>query len=207
MITSNVLFAQVFCDMPNSSNCNGATSLMILNNQQYFQDIDFTFEKVSQYTSGINIYGATELKLDIRKNDTILGNCVWGLKMFVSNGGAPTPVDQWQPLSYYGLSGDEPLLSLIEVRVSNSCQTPNSNNVWMSFAANDGDFITLIDDVTGANPAGPLFGCGAGQTNMEGNYLQNPGEFRFRVDYRIKPMYEIKPGKYQLNIKFCLVEL
>ncbi len=202
-----MLLAQVFCDPPSSSNCNGNTSLMLLNNQQNFQDIDFTFDKIAQYTGGITINGATELKLDVRENDTIVGNCVWGLKMFVTNGGIPVPLDEWQSLVNYGLSGDEPLLSLIEVKVSNACQTPYNNNVWLRFSAIDGDFITIIDDLTGVNSSGPLFGCGLGQTNTEGNYLQNPGEFRFRIDYRIIPLYTLKPGKYQLNIKFCLVEL
>jgi hypothetical protein len=202
------MFAQATCDAPAAANCNGATSRLILNNDQNFQTIDFTFDRFSQYLSGVTYYGATELKLDIKKNDTTNVNpCVWGLKMYVSNGGFPVPNSEWETLASYGASGSSPVLSLIQVRVSNSCQTSPINNTWQNFAATDGDSFTIIDDFLGAQVAGGLFGCSGGVTNTEGNYLQNPGEYRFRIDYRIVPLYTYTPGKYELNLKFCLVEL
>jgi hypothetical protein len=63
----------------------------------------------------------------------------------------------------------------------------------------------LIDDGNFVNAAG-IGGCGGGQTNSVGSYLSSFGEFAFVIDYRVKPFYNYTPGKYELNIKFCISE-
>jgi hypothetical protein len=170
------------------------------------QQLDFIFDDIATYQSGLTYYGSTILRLTV--SDTAAGiagtDCQWKLKMFVTNGGAPVPPSEWVTLQNYGSGlGAKPPLSLIQVRVSNACATSPINGTWQTFAPANGDEIDIINDPSFINAAG---GCSGTEVNGEGSYLTSFGEFSFIIDYRIIPLFNYVPGKYEMNIKFCLRE-
>lgn len=197
--------SQAVCDALTAANCDPwPASELILQNQQNSQAIDFTFESLSAYTAGITYHGSTMLRLVVGEASP---SCVWKLKMHITNGGAPVPVNEWETLLTYGSgAGNTPELSLIQVRVTNACGSSLINGVWQTFVAADNAEITIIDDALGLVASGPPNGCSGSTTNGEGSYLVNPGEYMFSIDYRIIPGLDYSPGTYQMAIKFCLTE-
>lgn len=196
------MMAQAICDVLTSANCNGfPESQLLLQNMQNTQLLEFNFDEFSEYNAGITFYGSTLLRLKVV--DTISGSCVWKLKMHITNGGTPTILTEWETLVSYGSSGAKPQLDLIQVRVTNACFLSNAG--FQTFAAVDNADIVIIDNLI-PQAAGPAFGCSGGETNGPGSYLTNPGDYTFSIDYRIKPGFSRTPGKYELNIKFCLSE-
>jgi hypothetical protein len=195
---------QAKCDNLTRSNCDAfPLSSLLLQNLQNTQLIEFEFDNISEYQAGKTYYGSTLLRLKI--SDTTNNDCVWKLKMHVTNGGAPLPTQEWETLATYGSSGAKPQLDLIQVRVTNACSSSPLNGSWQTFAAVDNADITIIDNAF-SQAAGALYGCSGGETNGEGSYLTNPGEFSFNIDYRIIPGMTKTPGKYEMSIKFCLTE-
>lgn len=172
--------------------------------------VDFVFDSFIEYQGGIEKYASTILKLNVSDNAPF--TCQWKLKMIVSNNGWGVP-EEWNPLATYGAAGagQAPTLDMLEVRISNQCDTPvpGVNDTWRSFAIppGNGDEIIIVDDV-GVNPGG---GCGGTQVNGAGSYLDAPfgyGEYTFNIDYRIRPgvVSSWRPGYYNMSVKFCLTE-
>lgn len=128
--------------------------------------------------------------------------------MYISNGGGTTPPAEWEALTAYGAStGTVPTLDLIEVRVSNYCATPLRNGQWQTFTLSavpaTVPCIEIINDVLNFNLPG---NCNGVQTNTQGDYLQNYGEYSFTVDYRIRPSKGMAAGRYVCKIIYCLSE-
>jgi hypothetical protein len=191
------------CPISATSNCDGwPYSRIELQNQQSNQQLEFKFDQISSYTAGITYYGSTLMRATV--SDTSgSGTCNWKLNMIVTNGGGTTPSSEMETLINYGSgNGAKPPLSLIQVRVSNACGTPINNGVWQTFQPVDGDMLPIIDEPSFNIPAGT---CDE-NVNGAGSYLTNFGEFAFIIDYRIIPLFNYIPGKYQLNIKFCITE-
>jgi hypothetical protein len=206
LLTLPVIYlqAQAKCDDLTRSNCDAfPISRMLLQNQQNSQLIEFEFDKFSEYNSGITYYGSTLLRLIV--SDTTNNDCIWKLKMHITNGGFPQPASEWETISSYGNSGAKPQLDLIQVRITNACSSSPLNGSWQTFAAVDNADIIIIDNVV-PQAAGSPFACSGGFTNGEGSYLTNPGEFTFSIDYRIIPGLTKTPGRYERAIKFCITE-
>ena len=204
LLNLHTICGQAKCDDLTRSNCDAfPISRMLLQNQQNSQLIEYEFDKISEYQAGITFYGSTLLRLIV--SDTANNDCIWKLKMHITNGGAPLPTQEWETTATYGSSGAKPQLDLIQVRITNSCESSTIHGTWQTFAAVDNADITIIDNAFPI-PAGALYGCSTGQTNGEGSYLTNPGEFSFSIDYRIIPGLNKTPGKYEMAIKFCLTE-
>ena len=206
MLLLNILYiqGQAKCDDLTRGNCDAfPLSRLLLPNQQNAQLIEFEFDNISEYEAGKTYYGSTLLRLIV--SDTANNDCIWKLKMHITNGGAPLPTQEWETIATYGSSGAKPQLDLIQVRVTNSCQSSPLNGSWQTFAAVDNADITIIDNAF-PTPAGTLYGCSGGETDGEGSYLTNPGEFSFSIDYRIIPGLTKTPGKYEMAIKFCITE-
>lgn len=186
-------------------NCDGWPLSRIEMDQQAGGSLmEFVFDDLSDYNSGMTYYGTTILR--VTASDTANSDCNWQLKLIANNGGLPTPAGEWLQTASYGSSGAQPTIALMEVRVTNNCATSPLNGAWQTFPlAVNGDNIVLINDGI-VNLAGTGGGCGGGQTNSEGSYLTSYGEFSFVIDYRIRPFFNYTPGKYELNIKFCLTE-
>lgn len=196
------------CPTSSSANCDGwPLSKLDLDQQGGGSMLEFVFDKISEYESGMTYYGTSILR--VTASDTAnSGNCAWKLYMIANNGGAPAPLTEWNQLSAYGsLAGAQPTIALIEVRVTNSCATSQNNGTWQTFQlAQNGGVIEIIDDGSFPNLAG-IGGCGGnGEVNSAGSYLTSYGEFSFVIDYRIRPFFNYSPGKYELNIKFCIRE-
>jgi hypothetical protein len=195
------------CPSFTSSRCDGwPESRLDLDQQAGGSILDFVFDDLSEYNSGITYYGASILR--ITASDTAgNGDCAWKLRMIINNGGTPTPDAEWLQTSSYSTTGSQPTIALLEVRVTNNCATSPLNGTWQTFQlAENGGEIMLIDDGNFVNSAGSGGVCGSGQTNSVGSYLTSYGEFSFVVDYRIRPFFNYTPGKYELNIKFCISE-
>jgi hypothetical protein len=209
MVMINNAFGQLpaGCATGTSFRCDGwPLSRLDLDQQAGGSMLEFVFDDLSDYNSGMTYYGTTILR--VTASDTAAdGDCAWKLRMIVNNGGAPTPDGEWLQTASYGSSGSIPTIALMEVRVTNACATSPVNGSWQTFALpENGGEIVLIDDGSFVNAAGTGGACGGGQTNSAGSYLTSYGEFAFVVDYRIRPFFNYTPGKYELNIKFCISE-
>jgi len=210
----NKSFAQanitvVACDVPTTFNCdpNHANSAIIMDTQP---NKEFTFDNFTKYNGGITLNGSTILKLKVAASTSTLatGTCQWKLVMIVSNGGSPAPAAEFETLANYGSSSStpKPSLDLLQVRVSNGCNTSPISGVWKSFLPADGDFIEIINPAILQAP-GAGGNCSGGQTNGVGTYLgADYNEYSFTIDYRINPTFAYQPGRYEVFIKFCLVE-
>lgn len=208
LLSSNTAMGQLpaGCATSTSFRCDGwPLSRLDLDQQAGGSMLEFVFDDLSDYNSGVTYYGTTIVR--VTASDTSGSDCAWKLRMIVNNGGAPTPDGEWLQTSSYGSSGSQPTIALMEVRVTNACATSPVNGTWQTFQlAENGGEIVLIDDGSFVNAAGTGGSCGGGQTNSEGSYLTSYGEFAFVVDYRIRPFFNYTPGKYELNIKFCISE-
>ncbi|GIV29773.1 MAG: hypothetical protein KatS3mg028_0839 [Bacteroidia bacterium] len=196
-----VLMGQV-CMAPLTANCSDAvagTSRFYLNGKS---NIDFTFDEMNEYVRGITYSGATQLRLKVDEINP--GLCKWKLIMIIENNGY-LPNNEWEPLVYYGGSGTVPNLNLIEVSVWNGCGTALYNGVFRTFSNNiNNDTLSIIPDLVIRNLPGP---CDGTHINGPGSYLTDYNEFSFNIDYRITPGFALRPGSYQIRIRFCLVEI
>ena len=189
------------CVNPATSNCSDAitgTSEFIMSTPG---NIDFVFDDMREYITGITQSGKTQLRL--RVDESVVGSCQWRLIMYIDNN-AYIPNNEWEPLVTYSASGNNPELDLIEVKVYNGCGTPLNSGVFQVFANNvQYDLLEIIPNGPRILPAP----CDGSQVNGPGNYLTDYNEFSFTIDYRIIPGYFLRSGAYQIKIHFCLVEV
>ena len=172
------------------------------------QNLTFDFDSFSKINGGITQYGASIIKIKTVNNPA--STCNWTLKMYVSS---TPPLTTWDALTNYGAgSGLLPPLTLIQVRVTNGCSTPQNAGVWQTFSAAAGTPIPIIDNAT-LLAAGALGACSGGvlgnpaETNGAGSYLTNYTSFTFNVDYKIiLGGFTYRPGLYTLKIEYCLSE-
>ena len=124
--------------------------------------------------------------------------------MDVDNNGH-LPNNEWDPIAYYGSSGDSPELNLIQINVYNGCGTPLNSGTYQIFSGNvQYDILEIIPDLAVRNMPGS---CDGTNINGPGSYLADYNEYNFTIDYRIIPGYNLRPGAYQIKIDFCLVEV
>ncbi len=187
---------------PAASNCYDVTSAVMPSKfiMTTPANIDFVFDDAREYVHGITYGGRTMLRVEV--NQQSMG-CKWRLLMYVVNDpSGVTPVNQWETLVTYGGSGNIPNLNLIQVRVYNACGTPVNNGIWQTFANSNYAVIDIIPQDVLVQPGA----CNGSRVNAPGSYLTNFHEYYFVVDYRITPGYTHRPGAYQIQIVFCLVE-
>lgn len=191
------------CTNPLTSNCADAiagTSKFLMSTPG---NVDFEFSDMQKYVSGITHSGSTQLRLKI--DETVVGSCKWRLMMYITNNGY-LPTNDWEPLTYYGASGNAPQLNLIQVNVYNGCGTPLNSGTYQIFAGNiNYDILEIIPALP--NPRNLPGTCSDTQVNAPGSYLTDYNEYNFNIDYRILPGYSLRPGAYQIKINFCLVEV
>lgn len=196
-------YSQPPCTNPVTSNCSDAVSGSSRFYMSTSGNIDFAFTDMKKYISGITYSGATQLRLKIDEINP--GSCRWRLLMYVDNNNV-LPPNHWEVLNTYGSVGSIPELDLIQVKVYNGCGTPLNSGVYQIFAGNNQyDILEIIPPLPNTNPAGTC--DGSTPTNGPGSFLTHYNEYNFTVDYRIVPGFNHRPGTYQLNIRFCLVEI
>jgi hypothetical protein len=182
------------CGPPSNTNCAPYPKNQIV--MENSQSLDITYDNMTEYMSGQTFSGSTVLHLKVDSGNAA---CKWKLVMYIDNGGAPTAAANWQSLGTYGGSGAKPNISLLQVRVYNSCNTPMCES-WENFTTTS-QAIDIIKDPL-------LIPAGSCATNVNGlgSYLNHYNEYTFTIDYRIVPGFVNQPGTYMLTLKFCLVE-
>ena len=189
------------CQNPATSNCSDAiagTSQFIMSTPG---NVDFEFNDMQKYIAGITHSGSTQLRLKV--DEIIAGQCKWHLMMYITNNGY-LPANEWEPLTFYGSSGTAPLLTLIQVKVYNGCGTPVSDIYRVFSPGNENDILEIIPALP--DPINMPAPCDGTMVNGTGSYLTDYNEYNFTVDYRVIPGYSLRPGAYQITIKFCLKE-
>jgi hypothetical protein len=211
--------SQVSCEYdPAKTSCFAYPDSYILDIPDANATKEFIFDSFSKYKGGITISGSTILRLVVKDNPTDGGTCSWRLKVYVTNNGAPS--DEWETKTTYG-SGNgtqKPLINMLRVRIDNGCHTPQNAGVWQFFPDLDQDGEDVLDIINPpTTPRNNNIGsvdCGGAsgyQTNAVGSYLgPDYNEFTFIIDYKITPDVglgsDFIPGRYQVDLKFCLTE-
>ncbi|WP_297815095.1 hypothetical protein [uncultured Polaribacter sp.] len=190
------LYAQIHC----------ASVELILDEED---NNEFTFDDFSTYSSGYARTTVARLKVKVEDKIPSDGFCSWSLIMNVDNNGAP--LEEWEELTKYGLGlGNNPLLSIFEVKITNDCLTsPNYDN-FVPLDNSAHNIMKIIEDIMlNATPETsdivPAGSC-LDNVNGPGDYISNYNEFTFKIEVRINPGMIYNPGKYALNLNFRLEE-
>lgn len=155
--------------------------------------VDFTFDTFHKLTNGIFIPNAILLNVEATGTQ-------WDLYM----GAATSVAGAWDNVQYYGTSGNPaPPVSIVQCRVHNLSSTP-----LMSGFVPLQDIATSTMNIIG-NPlsADPTINCSDSNptgTNTAGSYTTDPNCYQFRVDLRITPGLNYRPGLYNLQIEFII---
>jgi hypothetical protein len=157
-------------------------------------NVDFTFNTIQKLTSGIVIPNAFSVNVEAIGTN-------WDLYM-----GAVTAVaGTWDNAQYYATSGNgAPPVSLLQARVHNSSGTSQiSGYVPLQ------DIAVSTLDIIGNHLSGPdpSVNCGDASpvgTNTPGSYLADPQCYQFRVDLKVVPGMNYRPGLYTMQIEFIL---
>ena len=167
--------------------------------------LNMQFTSFSDYSSGVTIIGAATLKLSVSDKFPVDAACRWFLRMEIENNpGSGTATKDWETLVQFGSGlAPEPTLDILEVRISNNCATGIANGIFTK------PFTTTLDieDIIAASATTTTAGSCTLGVNGPGNYLENYGEYTFRVDVRVKPGLIFSPGIYQVNLKFHIEEV
>ena len=163
--------------------------------------LNLPFTSFSDYASGVTIIGAATLKLSVTDKFPVDPDCRWRMVMQIENGGTG---NDWETMVQFGSgAAPEPTLDILEVRISNNCATGIANGIFTK------PFTTTLDieDIIAASATTTTAGSCTLGVNGPGNYLENYGEYTFRVDVRVNPSYVFSPGIYQVNLKFHIEEV
>lgn len=167
---------------------------------------EFVFDKFSSYEGGFPRKTIARLKIRVTDKTTPDVLCSWNLKILLDNDGAPT--DELEQLHLYGDGlGQNPLLSIFEIRAINDCMTSTdySNFVPLSDVNN---VLELIKPNSGTLDISDIINAGACTQNVNGvgDYISNYSEFTFKIELRIKPGMTYNPGTFGLTFNFRLEE-
>jgi len=172
-------------------------------------EANMTFTDFSRYNAGITLMSVARLRVKVENKAVVDLDCSWKLRMFIeNNSGAGTAADKWEEVTLYGNGNAlQPLISDLEVRVSNNCGTPINTN-FRSFT-DVNDILNIIEELVPQVivPEGSCTASGTKNVNGPGSYLTNYDEYSFDVDLRLKPGFQYNPGVYKLNIRFRLEEV
>ncbi|MDG1803753.1 hypothetical protein [Flavicella sp.] len=166
----------------------------------------FTFTDFSKYQSG---YPRTTIaRLKVRVTDKVIPDnlCSWNLILTVNNNGANST--EWEVLNHYSDgTGPNPLLSILEVRITNDCMTSEdfSNFVPLSDV---NDILEIIKPIIGTLEASDVIPSNSCVKNVNGigDYISNYSEYTFKIEVRLKPGMTFNPGTFALNFNFRLEE-
>jgi len=172
-------------------------------------EANMTFADFSRYNAGITLMSVARLRVKVENKAVVDLDCSWKLRMFIeNNSGAGTAADKWEEVTLYGNGNAlQPLISDLEVRVTNNCGTP-LNTGFRSFT-DVNDILNIIEELVPQVivPEGSCTASGTKNVNGPGSYLTNYDEYSFDVDLRLKPGFQYNPGVYKLNIRFRLEEV
>jgi len=153
-------------------------------------NINFNFNTIQKYTTGITIMNACELNIDVTGTQ-------WDLYV----GSTTTAAGFWDVVSTYSLTGAPPPISILELQFRNGSNTSQISG-----------FFSLQDILTPNYIIGSLvapdaaIACPNIGTNQAGDYLTTPNCYKFNVDLRITPGLSYQSGLYSLRIDYILVQ-
>jgi hypothetical protein len=156
-------------------------------------NVEFKFHTVGEYQNGIIIPNALELKVNVTGSQ-------WDLYV----GTTTTAAGSWNAVNTYSSGGAPPTVDMLQARVYNSNGTSQTG----------GGFFPLTDlssptYVIGSNFNNVGINCSDPipvGTNVPGDYTTSPGCYKFRVDLKITPGFNYRPGLYTLRVDYILIE-
>ncbi len=165
-------------------------------------NLDFTYDSFGKYLGGITQNGATRLKVNVSNSISHNPDCRWNLLVYIENGNGSTPNDQWESLYSQSSSGTPPKVDLLQLRITNNCNTSQTGNNFFNVPINVGLPIMVISNTGITVPAGSCIT----NVNGPGNSTNNYNEYSFDIDYRLQPGVGVKSGIYQLKVRYVLTE-
>ncbi len=158
-------------------------------------NVDFNFNTFQKLTNGIYIPNAITLNVEAIGTQ-------WDLYM----GASTTTAGIWDNVQYYGTSGNgTPAVNMVSLRVHNLRNTSQVSNFTPLQ-----DIATSTLDIIGHQGApDPTVNCSDANptgTNTPGSYATDPSCYQFRVDLRITPGLNYRPGLYSLQILFIIAQ-
>lgn len=157
-------------------------------------NIEFKFRTISEYQNGIIIPNALELKVNAIGTQ-------WDLYV----GTTTTAAGSWNVINSYSTVGvSPPPTSILQARVYNSNNTSQTGPGF--FPLTD---IASPTYVIGSNVNDAGVNCGDPSpvgTNQPGDYTSSPGCYKFRVDLKMVPGFNYRPGLYTLRVDYILIE-
>lgn len=169
-------------------------------------DTEFIFDNFSSYEGGFPRKTIARLKVRVLDKAVPDTRCSWNLKILLDNDGAPP--NELEELNLYGDGlGQNPLLSIFEIRAINDCMTSTDFSNFVPLADVD-DVLELIKPLISPVNAGDVINAGACVQNVNGpgDYINNYSEFTFKIELRIKPGMTYNPGIFGLTFNFRLEE-
>lgn len=152
--------------------------------------VDFTFNSVQDYKSGLVSMNAVTLNVDVTGTN-------WDLYV----GAETSNPGYWDVSSTYSTTGNVPTIDLVELRFRNLNNTSQVNGYFNLTDISSPTYI--IGSSAGSDPS---VNCPATGTNTPGDYLNDPGCYQFKVDMRINPDFSFQAGLYTLTIKYVIIE-
>ena len=167
---------------------------------------EFIFNNFSSYEGGFPRKTIARIKVRVTNKAIPDVLCSWNLKIRLDNGGAP--IDELEEFNLYGDGlGQNPLLSIFEIRAINDCMTSEdySNFIPLTDVTNA---LELIKPNIGTLEAADVINAGICVQNVNGpgDYISNYSEYTFKIELRIKPGLSYNPGTYGLTFNFRLEE-
>lgn len=153
-------------------------------------NISFDFNTINRYKTGIILYNAFDLNVDVSGTQ-------WDLYV----GATTTASGDFDVVSTYSSTGSIPPISILQMQFRNS-----NNTSLMSgfFPLTD---ISSPTYIIGTSAAPDLsISCPNVGTNVAGSYTTNPGCYKFNVDMKITPGFTYKSGLYTLRIDYILIQ-
>jgi len=151
-------------------------------------NVIFDFDKIQEYINGITYMNAATLKITATD----------GFDLYV--GATTTNIGFWDVIQTYSNIGNPPTIDMVKLQFRN---TNSTSQVAGFFDLQDESNPTYIIG-TAVNPD-PVINCPLNGTNAPGDYLADPGCYKFKVDLRIVPGFTYQSGLYYLEINYSAV--
>jgi len=156
--------------------------------------IDFTFNTITKYQTGITIPNAVTLNVD-----AIGTQCDLYVGTITTNAGT------WDNTKYYTATGNGfPSVGLLQVAVHNSGSTSQLTGFvpLQDIATTNIDIIG--NHLSAPDPAIHCADVSHQGTNTAGEYLTDPQCYQFKADFKITPGLNYKAGMYTLQVEFII---
>jgi len=153
-------------------------------------NINFAFLTVQEYQMGKTIMDAATLNIESV-----------GTRWDLYVGATTTVAGQWDVISAYSPTyGTIPQVDILKLQFRN---LSNTSLVSGFFSLSD---VSAPVYIIGTSLSDLPVNCPNQGTNTAGSYLTTPACYKFKVDMRITPGFNLRPGLYSLRIDYYLVQ-